>query len=209
MSFLAGGKWGPVLGFSIVGGMFTILAIVIYMLACVACIGYFTRKAEGMPHKNVLLHIVCPVLGIIVFLVALYAQYFSFDQLFKPAFTTFPLNWIGWSALIWLVLGIVVTLYMSSEQPEALDRATHAFGGEADELPGDGQPESMATRPLAVPTSIGRFERGCPPERRPCAGARARVPGRGEGHRANARGVTDDARRRCHWRPILGGLTTS
>ena len=63
VSFVAGGHWGPVLGFSIVGGMFTILAIVIYMLACVACIGFFTRKPEGMPYKNVLLHIVCPVLG--------------------------------------------------------------------------------------------------------------------------------------------------
>ncbi len=143
-TYLAGEKWGPVLGFSIVGGMFTILAIVIYMLACAACIGYFTRKAEGMPHKNVLLHIVCPVLGIIIFLFALYAQYFSFDTPFKPAFTEFPLNWIGWGALTWLVLGIVVTLYMKSQKPEALDRATHAFGGEADELPGDGQPESMA-----------------------------------------------------------------
>ena len=132
------------LGFSIVGGMFTILAIVIYMLACIACIGFFTRKAEGMPHKSVLLHIICPVLGLIVFLAALYGQYFSFDQFFKPAFTTFPLNWICWSSLIWLGLGIVVTLYMRSARPEALDRATHAFGGESDELAHDGAPESMS-----------------------------------------------------------------
>jgi len=144
VSFVAGGHWGPVLGFSIMGGMFTILAIVIYMLACVACIGFFTRKAEGIPHKNVLLHVVCPILGLIVFLAALYGQYFSFDQFFKPAFTTFPLNWIGWSALAWLAIGIVVTLYMRSAHPEALDRAAHAFGGESDELAHDGPAESMS-----------------------------------------------------------------
>ena len=40
-TYAAGEHWGPVLGFSILGGMFTILAIVIYMLACVACIGFF------------------------------------------------------------------------------------------------------------------------------------------------------------------------
>jgi len=92
----------------------------------------------------VLLHIICPVLGLVVFLAALYGQYFSFDQLFKPAFTTFPLNWIGWSALAWLAIGVVVTLYMRSARPEALDRATHAFGGESSELAHDGSAESMS-----------------------------------------------------------------
>ena len=52
-------------------------------------------------------------------LLALYGQYFSFDEFFKPAFTTFPLNWIGWSALVWLGLGVAVTLYMRSARPEA------------------------------------------------------------------------------------------
>ena len=86
----------------------------------------------------------CPVLGIIIFLFALYAQYFSFDTFFKPAFTVFPLNWIGWGALTWLVLGIIVTLYMRSAKPEALDRATHAFGGESEILAHDGPAESMS-----------------------------------------------------------------
>jgi amino acid transporter len=143
-AYAAGEKWGPLLGFSILGGAFTILAIMIYMLACAGCIGFFTRTPEGKPHLNVLLHIAMPVGGIIIFLAALYAQYFSFDTFFKPAFTTFPYNWIGWGALIWLGLGIAVTLWMRSAHPEALDRATHAFGGESDELAHDGLAESMS-----------------------------------------------------------------
>lgn len=143
-TYVAGERWGPVLGFSIIGGMFTILAIVIYMLSCVACIGFFTRKAEGIPHKNSFLHIVCPVLGIIIFLAALYGQFFSFDSFFGWGMSEFPLNWIGWGAITWLVLGIIVTLYMKSAKPDALDRATHAFGGESDELAHDGPPESMS-----------------------------------------------------------------
>jgi amino acid transporter len=141
----AGGEyWDPVTSFTILGGMFTILAILIYMLACIACIGFFYVKDEGKPHKNALLHIVCPVLGLIVFLAALYGQYFSFDTPFKPAFTAFPLNWIGWSALIWLVAGVLITLYMKSARPAALDRATHAFGGESEVLAHDGPAESMS-----------------------------------------------------------------
>ncbi len=143
-TYVAGERWGPVLGFSIIGGMFTILAIVIYMLSCVACIGFFTRKAEGIPHKNFFLHIVCPVLGIIIFLAALYGQFFSFDSFFGWGMSEFPLNWIGWGAITWLVLGIIVTLYMKSARPDALDRATHAFGGESGELAHDGPAESMS-----------------------------------------------------------------
>jgi len=141
----AGGEyWDPVTSFTILGGMFTILAIVIYMLACVSCMSYFYRREEGKQHQNFLLHIVCPALGLVVFLAALYGQYFSFDTPFKPAFTEFPLNWIGWSALVWLIAGVILTLYMKSAKPEALDRATHSFGGEADELAHDGHPESMS-----------------------------------------------------------------
>jgi amino acid transporter len=143
-TYAAGEKWGPVLGFSIIGGMFTILAIVIYMMSCAACIGYFTRKAEGIPHKNPLLHIVCPTLGILVFLLALYGQFFSFDSFFGWGLSAFPLNWIGWGAITWLAIGIVVTLYMRSAKPDALDRATHAFGGESDVLAHDGPAESMS-----------------------------------------------------------------
>jgi amino acid transporter len=143
-TYLAGEKWGPVLGFSIVGGMFTILAIVIYMLSCAACIGFFTRKPEGIPHKNIGLHVICPILGILVFLLALYGQFFSFDSFFGWGISEFPLNWIGWGAITWLALGIVVTFYMKSAKPDALDRATHAFGGESDVLAHDGPPESMS-----------------------------------------------------------------
>jgi amino acid transporter len=144
MSYIAAEHWGPVLGFSILGGLFTIFAIVIYMIACVSCISFFTRKPEGKPHLNILLHVVIPVIGIVVFTAALYGQYFSFDQFFKPAFTTFPLNWIGWGALAFLALGVVVTIVMHYRNPEALDAAAHAFGGESDELAHDGPPESMS-----------------------------------------------------------------
>ncbi len=144
MSYIAAEHWGPVFGFSILGGLFTIFAIVIYMIACVACIMFFTRRPEGKPHLNVMLHIVIPIAGIIVFLAALYGQYFSFDSFFKPAFTVFPLNWIGWGALAFLILGLIVTFIMNARNPDALDRAAHAFGGESEELAHDGPPESMS-----------------------------------------------------------------
>ncbi len=162
--------------------MFTILAIVIYMLACAACIGFFTRKAEGIPHKNVLLHIVCPVLGLIVFLAALYGQYFSFDQFFKPAFTTFPLNWIGWSALIWL-------------GARRRRHAVHALGEAGGARPGHARVRRRVGR--AGPRRAGRVDVDL-------ALAHFRLPVRGASKRGRSGGKAA-----MSWRPILGGLTTS
>jgi amino acid transporter len=141
VSFLSAWKFTPGFAWAVNGTGFTILAIVIYMISCAACIGYF--NGEGREHRNVLLHVVIPLAGILVFIPALYAQYFSFDTLFKWA-VVYPFNWAAIGALIWLGVGVVITLYMRSQKADALTAATRAFGGESDELAHDGQPESMS-----------------------------------------------------------------
>ena len=78
-----------------------------------------------------------------MFIVALYSQYFSFDELFKYT-GTYPFNWALIGALIWLAIGCAITLYVRTRHRDAMDRATHAFGGESEELAHDGPPESMA-----------------------------------------------------------------
>jgi amino acid transporter len=127
IGFLTVWKFGADLAYAIVGTGFTVLAIFIYLLACVGCIGYL--NGEGREHRNWFLHVVCPVAGILVFLVALYANYFSFDTLFKwtPAY---PFNWPLIGAIIWLLVGIGITLYMRSAKPAQLEAATQIFGGE-------------------------------------------------------------------------------
>jgi amino acid transporter len=126
-SFLVPWKFGVDIAYAIVGTGFTVLAIVIYLLACAGCIGYF--NGEGREHRNVFLHIVCPILGILVFIAAMYANYFSFDTLFKWT-PTYPFNWPLIGAIIWLVAGIALTLYMAAARPNELEAATRAFGGE-------------------------------------------------------------------------------
>ena len=128
-SYAAGSNWDPVIGFTILGGGFTILAILIYMIACAACIGFF-MKPEGRPHRNVFLHVVIPILGLISFILPLYGQYFSFDSVFKWTLTTFPGTWYGWGAIVWIVLGLGVTAFMAQTRPQALEDASRAFGGE-------------------------------------------------------------------------------
>ena len=135
------------LGFFVEATLFTVVAIFIYMTSCLSCISYFTRK-DGVAHKNTLLHVVVPILGILAFILPLYTQYFSlstlfndgkvFDWAYKNATggndylskTNF-LTYAVWGALVWLVIGVGLSLYLGATKPEALERATHAFGGES------------------------------------------------------------------------------
>jgi hypothetical protein len=107
-----------------------VLAIIVYMISCAACIGFFHGEARA--HRNVLLHVVVPILGIAVFAAPLYAQYFSLDKLFDYVLA-YPFNWGGLGALVWVVAGFVVTGIMATTRRHALEAATKGFAGEAAE----------------------------------------------------------------------------
>jgi hypothetical protein len=81
-----------------------------------------------------LLHVVVPVLGIVVFAFPLYAQYFDLNKLFSYVLA-YPFNWGGIAAVVWVVAGIVVTAFMAMTRGSALEAATRGFSGEvADEV---------------------------------------------------------------------------
>ncbi len=133
-------------GFFIEATLFTIVAIFIYMTSCLSCIGYFSR-GEGKPHKNALLHVVVPIVGFLAFVLPLYTQYFSLGNLFNDGKwfdwaykledgsnvilgKDSPITFAVWGAALWLVIGVALAFYLGATRPEALERATHAFGGE-------------------------------------------------------------------------------
>jgi hypothetical protein len=127
VSVLASSKLGASDAFGVVGTAFTVLAILVYMISCAACIGYFA--GEGRAHRNVLLHVVVPALGIVIFAFPLYAQYFDLNKLFSYVLA-YPFNWGGIAAVIWVVTGVGVTVGMAMTRRPALDAATRGFGGE-------------------------------------------------------------------------------
>jgi len=130
VSMLASNKFGASVAFGVVGTAFTVLAIIVYMISCAACIGFF--QTEGRAHRNVLLHIVVPILGIVVFAFPLYAQYFSLDKLFDYVLA-YPFNWGGLGAALWVVVGVGVTAVMAMTRRSALDNATRGFAGDVAE----------------------------------------------------------------------------
>jgi hypothetical protein len=86
---------------------------------------------------------------VIAFILPLYTQYFNLSELFNGNLFTwaykneaggnvyfdkaFPGTWSVMGAIVWLVAGIILALYLGSTRPETLERATHAFGGELED----------------------------------------------------------------------------
>jgi len=127
MSFLISWKFGVSNAYGWAGTLFTVFAIVNYMLCCAACIRYFST--EGRAHRNVLVHIALPILGIAVFTVAMYSQYFSFNTLFKSTLV-YPYSWALLLAAGWVVFGVGLTIIVAKLKPDEIAAATQAFGGE-------------------------------------------------------------------------------
>ena len=90
------------------GAIGTVAIVVVYMLSNVALIRYFWK----LPERNVLTHIILPILGVIVLAYPLWSTA-------QPG-QAFPYNLIIIIVVVWIVLGIIAYLYLRSTAPEKL-----------------------------------------------------------------------------------------
>jgi len=117
LALLLGWKWDPLTAFSLIATAITIVVIVIYILLCIGTIRYYLgpRRSEF----NVLLHIVCPVLGALAFMAPLYYTYKDRSP--------YPVGYANWIAIAWLGIGILLTIWMGMRRPQALENAKRIF----------------------------------------------------------------------------------
>ncbi len=150
LDLVIGGIFGGGLeGFVFSATVFTVLAILIYIVSCAACIGFFAR-AEGRPYLNPVLHYLIPTVGILAFILPLYTQYFNLGSLFSDGRLFqwaykgeaggnifFSSTVIGASAvmfaLLFTIVGSVIAAALGAMRPEALIAAAEIFGGEGAE----------------------------------------------------------------------------
>jgi hypothetical protein len=151
LAFYFGDILGPgtdgLVGFVVEATFFTVIAILIYIVSCVACIGYFSKG--GRAARNPFLHVVVPIIGVLAFVLPLYTQYFNLAALFDGDLFTwaykneaggnvyfdkaFPATWSIMGAIVWVIAGTILALYLGATRPDTLSRATQAFGGEVDD----------------------------------------------------------------------------
>jgi amino acid transporter len=97
----------------------TLPIIVVYIGLCVGGAVFFKRTEAAY---NIVLHLLVPVAGAILFACALYGSVYP-----KPPS---PLDWTPYITVLWIVLGVVAIVYLKSNKPEAIDRIGSILGEE-------------------------------------------------------------------------------
>src|SRR3954447_3082142 len=106
-----GAIWDPLTGFSMIASMAVPVVIVVYMIVSVGCIVHYMRGPRS--EFNPLLHLVLPVGGIVLFFFPLYYQFFK-------APPTYPVKAANWVAAVWTIVGIVLTLWVTTRRRDRL-----------------------------------------------------------------------------------------
>jgi amino acid transporter len=127
LSLLFGWKWGALVGFSLIATIAVPVVIVVYMLVCAGCIRYYLRERRDA--FNPLLHLVLPIGGIVLFFFPLYYQFYS-------APPTYPIKYANWVAAAWTILGILLTVFISTRQPGKLADMERVYVDDESEEPG-------------------------------------------------------------------------
>ncbi|NUP46125.1 MAG: APC family permease [Catenulispora sp.] len=115
VTLAVGFKWGPSVAFGFVATGIVIVIISVYMVANLACIGFFARFRRE--EFSWLRHGLVPLLGIAAFVPALLTAAgvpaFSFVSKLTP-----PSSWAGTVVGVWLVLGLGVLAWLWTHHRE-------------------------------------------------------------------------------------------
>ena len=103
------------------GSIATVAIVIVYMLSSVALIRYFWR----LPERNVVLHVVLPVLSILAFAYPLYA-------VGKPGQAK-PYDLVPYVIVAWIAAGVVVWALLRAKHPDRLAQLGQVLAADATE----------------------------------------------------------------------------
>jgi amino acid transporter len=107
----ATGFWlgpGATGAYGFTGAIGTIAIVIVYMLCNIALMRYFFR----LPERNILLHIIVPILGVAALAYPLWA-------VAQPG-QAYPYNLVPYIVIAWIVLGTITYFYFRAKAPEKL-----------------------------------------------------------------------------------------
>ena len=118
------------------GSIGTIAIVIVYMMSSIALVRYYAR----LPERNVLLHVVVPVLSVLALAYPLYA-------VGKPG-QDWPYGLVPYVVLIWVLLGAGVLFYLRSAHPERLAAVGRVLAVDAEHVAEDGGAADARTSSL-------------------------------------------------------------
>lgn len=112
------GTWlGTSNAFALLGTLYTVMVLVMYLFSAVALPVYYRR--EHPAEFNVLLHAAIPAIAVVVILASLWS-------LVNPV-PAVPIVYALPAAVAWLAIGVVVVLYLRANHPEYLAAGRKIF----------------------------------------------------------------------------------
>jgi amino acid transporter len=105
------GLWlgpGATGAYGFTGAIGTVAIIIVYMLSNIALIRFFVR----LPERNILLHVILPILGVAVLAYPLWS-------IAQPN-QSFPYNLVPLVTIVWIAIGVVTYFYLRAKAPEKL-----------------------------------------------------------------------------------------
>jgi amino acid transporter len=116
-----GWKYTPQTAFGIVATALVVLVVVVYIVANIACVGYYTKHRREERHP--ILHILVPIIGVIFLIPAFFnaAGITGIPGLKFVAKIPAPLSYAVWVMLGWMVLGVIMLFVMRARNPKAIE----------------------------------------------------------------------------------------
>lgn len=118
------------------GAIATVAIVVVYMMSSIALIRYYAK----LPERNVLLHLVVPVLSVVALAYPLYS-------VGKPG-QTWPYGLVPYVVVAWVVVGAGVLLYLRARHPERLAAVGQVLAVDAEHAAEDGGATDARTSSL-------------------------------------------------------------
>jgi amino acid transporter len=112
----------PVTAFGIVATALVVIVVPVYMIANLACIGFFARHRKEEQH--VVLHIVIPILGLL-FLIPGFLSVAGITGIPGLSFIvalSAPYSYAPFVMLAWMLFGVVMLFVIRSRNPEAIEQ---------------------------------------------------------------------------------------
>ncbi|MDR3687480.1 MAG: APC family permease [Coriobacteriia bacterium] len=115
----------PVVAFGIIATALVVIVVPVYMLANLACVGFFARHRKEEQHW--FSHIVIPIAGLLFLIPGFLsvAGITGIPGLGFIAALTAPYSYAPWVMLVWMIIGVVVLFVMQSRNPKAIDAVAH------------------------------------------------------------------------------------
>ena len=116
-----GAKYTPQIAFGVVATGLVIIVVLVYIVANLACIGYFSKHRKS--ERHMFIHIIVPIVGVIFLIPAFFsaAGFTGIPGLKFIVPLAAPLTYAAYAMGVWMILGVIALGYLRSKNPKSIE----------------------------------------------------------------------------------------